>query len=261
LLLSPEQRAQMLVRSREAASAFVDDMTEIRRVLAADRPSIGEIRRLSVTLRRLLVDHDLEIVAAPRMGRITILAPDNNPVYTHEKKNPPRLFVSGRVSILGGWNGMILLRIFRGAGHIDNVPPERISPPNLDISRRIPLKLDGFLTQRVICFYGEWISRKAVIKYVANFASGAHSTEAKEREEKILAHLRRSSHLSLRDGGIHVQLPDVVSDRSQEEIPFKPLASDSIDPVLIELLAAAHFLAESPDVRELERMVKAELGI
>lgn len=257
--LSPEQRAQMLVRSREAASAFVDDMGEIRRVLAVDGAPIGEIRRLSVVLRRLLVDRDLAIVASPRIGKITLLAPDNKPIYSHEKNNPPRLFVSGRAPVLG-WHRMLLVRSFRGAGHIDNIPKERISPPNLDIERRIQLSLDGFLAQHVICFFGEWISRRAVIKYVANFASGAHSSSAREREETILAHLRRSSHISLGESGIHIHLPDVVNDQSREEVPFKRLAANSIDPVLIELLAAAHLLSLSPDVLNLECLVKRELG-
>src|SRR5262249_16036467 len=63
LPLSQEQRAQMLVRSREAANAFVDDMVEIRRVLATEGSSLGEIRRLSAILRPLLVDRDLAMVA------------------------------------------------------------------------------------------------------------------------------------------------------------------------------------------------------
>src|SRR5207248_2538610 len=83
LPLSPEQRAQMLVRSREAANAFVDDLSEIRRVLAMEGASIADIRRLSVVLRRLLVDRDLAVVAAPRIGRITLLTPDNKPIYAH----------------------------------------------------------------------------------------------------------------------------------------------------------------------------------
>lgn len=260
LPLSPEQRAQILARTGEAANAFVDDMVEIRRVLVAEGASIAEVRRLSAILRRLLVDRDLGIIATPRIGRVTLLAPDNNPIYAHEKSNPPRLFVSGRVRVLG-WSGVMTVRMFRGAGHPDNIPVGRLNPPNFDIARSVPLRLEGFLAQRVICFYGDWISRRAVIKYVANVASGIHSDTPRDREDTILAHLRRSSYIRLGDEGIHVELPDVVNDRSQQEMPFKPLAPDSIDPVLIELLAAAHFLSVSPDVVELERLVKEELGI
>jgi hypothetical protein len=194
------------------------------------------------------------------MGRISLLTPDNNPIYAHDKKNPARLFVSGRVRVLG-WNGMLWVRSFPGVGHPDNIPPEQLYPSNFDIGRCVALKLDGFLKQQVICFFGQWISRKAVIKYVANFAAGAHSSDARERDEVILAHLRRSSHISLGETGIHIHLPDVVTDHSRRETPFKPLTPASIDPVLIELLAAAHFTAISPDVGELERLVKIELGI
>ena len=98
---------------------------------------------------------------------------------------------------------------------------------------------------------------------MANVASGVHSSTPAEREDRILAHLRRSSRIRLDSGGtgIHVELPDVVNVVSQQELPFKPLAPQSIDPVLIELLAAARFLAESPEIMKLEDMVKAELGI
>jgi len=250
----------MLVRSREAANAFVDDLSEIRRVLAMEGASIADIRRLSVVLRRLLVDRDLAVVAAPRIGRITLLTPDNKPIYAHEKKNPPRLFVSARAPVFG-WSGIILVRGFSGARHPDNIPQERIYPPDFDMTRRIQLQLDGFLNQHVICFFGEWISRRGVIKYVANFASAAHSGSPREREDTILAHLRRSSHISLGEAGINLHLPDVVNDRSRVEEPFKPLAADSIDPVLLELLAAARFLSLSPDVQKLELLVKSELGI
>ncbi len=231
----------MLAESQEAANAFVDDMVEIRRVLATEGASIGDVRRISAILRRLLVERDLAIIASPRMGRILLLAPDNKPFYAHEKTNPPRLFVSGRVRVLG-WSGIIVVRMYRGAGHIDNIPPERIYAPNFDITRTVALKLEGFLNQRVVCFHGEWIGRRAVIKYVANVASGVHS-------------------ITLGTEGIHIHLPDVVTDRSRQEIPFKPLAPDSIDPVLIELLSAAHFVATSPSIAELERLVKTEIGI
>lgn len=258
--LSSEKRAEMLAQSREAANAFVDDIIEVRRVLATEGASIPEARRLSAILRRLLVDRDLAVIASPRMGKITLLAPDNKPIYTHERNNPPRLFVSGRVRILG-WDGIIMVRMFRGAGHPDNVPPERLFPSNFDIARCAAVRLDGFLAQHVICFHGEWISRRAIIKYVANVASGIHSGTPTDREDTILAHLRRSSHIRLDDRGIHVHLPDVVNDRSRQEISFRPLAPNSIDPVLIELLSAAHFLSVSPDIVELERLVKIELGI
>src|SRR2546423_11208402 len=88
-------------------------------------------------------------------------------IYAHEKKNPPRLFVSARAPVFG-WSGIILVRGFSGARHPDNIPQERIYPPDFDMTRRIQLQLDGFLNQHVICFFGEWISRRGVIKYVAN---------------------------------------------------------------------------------------------
>jgi hypothetical protein len=43
------------------------------------------------------------------------------------------------------------------------------------------------------------------------------------------------------------------------ELPFTYNAKD-IDPVLVELLAAAYFLAESPDIAKLENHIISELS-
>ena len=52
------------------------------------------------------------------------------------------------------------------------------------------VRLDGFLSQKILCLGGEWVSRGAVIKYVANVASGVHSTVPEDPEHLLIARIR-----------------------------------------------------------------------
>ncbi|MGH6802801.1 MAG: hypothetical protein ACREC3_05470, partial [Methyloceanibacter sp.] len=134
-----------------------------------------------------------------------------------------------------------------------------VLPPDLEVDRTIELRLDNFLAQRVLCLRGEWISRKDVIKYVAHVASGVHSGEPDSAQDKLLAQIRRSARVTIKDDkSLHLALFDDGLD--SRETAFRALAPDSIDPVLIELLASAKFLSISPDVIHLEQMVREELS-
>ena len=62
--LTEEQKAKMLAGTREAASAFLEDMAYIRQIVAKEVVPRDELRRLSGLLRRFLVDRDLAIIAA-----------------------------------------------------------------------------------------------------------------------------------------------------------------------------------------------------
>jgi hypothetical protein len=260
--LTPDQRTKMLVLSREAANAFVEDMVEIRRVLANEGASTAEVRRLSNILRRLLVGRDLATIAAPRMGRVEILAPDTRPIYKYEKITPLRFCIIGGAKIFG-WSGLIRVMAFDGVSHPDQIPPDQLHPKDFNPEARVALRVDNFLAQRVICFRGEWVSRRSIIKYVANVASGVHSTAPKSREDTILALIRALSHIrrDVAGGSVHIQIPDPQLGQVPQETDFKTIAPDSIDPVLIELLATARFFVESPDIVSLETGVKIELGI
>ncbi|ODR99652.1 hypothetical protein AUC69_08505 [Methyloceanibacter superfactus] len=251
--LSPEQREERLASSREAALAFLEDMQHLREIVGKKDPSNAEIRRLSVILRRLLVERDLAIVSAPRLGRVMLVAPDNDPAYKADRKSPFLFFASGRATVLGGWAGALFA--------VDVVPifgRGTVELPKLDIDKTIELRLDNFLTQRVLCYRGTWVSRKEVIEYVANVASGVHSGSLKKTEHVTLAHIRSSSRLYLKpDKTLHLEL--FAHGIDVDETTFRH-APDSIDPVLMELLAAAKFLTASPFVAELEEAVGKELA-
>ncbi|MEX1181566.1 MAG: hypothetical protein WEB63_12265, partial [Cucumibacter sp.] len=196
--LTDEQRKAMLEQTRGAAHAFVEDMDHIREVIAEEGASIGDIRRLSVVLRRLIVERDIAAVAAPRMGRIMLRAPDNNPVYVHARKHPPIFFASGRARVFG-WSSSLYAIEHRGPLPTTSALTTMAWPEGFDLNKTVDLRLDGFITQNVICLRGTWISRKSVIKYVAHIASGAHSGTPKEADELVLAQISRSTYVRLKE--------------------------------------------------------------
>jgi hypothetical protein len=249
--LSSAQRAKLLTATREAAGAFLEDIQYIRDIANQRTTLSGEIRRLSVLLRRLLVDRDLALIGAPRIGRVLIRAPDNNPIFRHARSKPPVFFSSGGGRVFG-WRGVIYAHFAPSNTPLDEVA----MPKDFDNEARIDLPIDNFITQRVICFRGNWVSRKEIIKYVANIASGAHSGSPKTKEEILIAQIRSQISLRLTDNGINVALMEHGPESEEAIFRYQP---NSLDPVLIELLGTTRFLAESPSLNDLEAAIRSEL--
>lgn len=88
---------------------------------------------------------------------------------------------------------------------------------------------------------------------MANIASGVHSGTAKESSDKAIARIRRTASYS--DGSIVFK-----TDALNPEEPEFHYESSAVDPVLFEVLSAAHFLVVSPSITELERIIRAELA-
>jgi hypothetical protein len=175
--MSPEQRAIMLMETKERAAALLDDIQYFRDLSVSRDQSPAELRRVSSVLRRLLIDRDITEVAAPRLGRFTFCAPNNNPFYASACKIPFSFFGSGGMEVFGVK--------FRSA-ILDLKSPTPRPPDYVDAMRTVELRLDGFLKQRVLCLEGQWVGRRDVIKYIANVASGVHSgTQATPLDETI----------------------------------------------------------------------------
>jgi hypothetical protein len=256
MAISPENKARLLLVTHEAAAALVEDMTYIRETLArADRITPGELRRLSATLRRLLIDNDLRSIAPPRIGSLSLLVPDNDAIYTAARKQPVRMFESGGIHIfnnefralLAGYNGGIDL----GTG--------------FDKSKTILVSQDGFLNQKVLAHNNNWITRRQVIKYVANTSAGAHSKSTSVRSKKpedyeiILSVLRKALRFTKNgDKGLKIDVDwAAYGGNASATFVWTPT---SINSVLVELLCAAHFLAQSPDIHSLELEIHKEFG-
>jgi hypothetical protein len=253
-VLSQEEQTKLIIGSKPAAAALLEDLPHIREILSKPT-SPSDVRRLSAVLRRVLVERDLTIVASPRIGRIRLVAPDNNLIYKADKKHPLLFFGSGGANIFGG----DLLGIYA----LDTTGPQESAiklAKNIgtgwDQGKRIELKLDSFLTQRVLCLRGQWVSRSDVIKYIANISSGIHTGTPVEENEIILAQISRSNSYRFDGKGIAIDLFKHGIDSRSAELKYTP---DAIDPVLVEVLSAARFLTESPDVARLEQIIADEL--
>lgn len=226
----------------------MEDMRHIRELLDNQSPSPGEVRRLSGVLRRLLVENDLRSIAPPRIGAISIISPDNNYVYHAARKQSLFIFASGGINVFN-------CRFRAIVGSEGNQPIDA----SFDRNKTVPLSIDGFLNQKALCFKNEWATRRQAIKYVANFASGVHSSTPITSEEKILARLRQFTKLSAHESGgaqISVEWSALVD--TNLDTPFK-WARDAVDLVLIEILSAAYFLSSSPDIKVLEAAIVEEL--
>jgi hypothetical protein len=241
--LTQEHRAELLAATQATASAFLEDVYHIRELISNLYQPRGDIRRVSGILRRLLIDNDLKTIAAPRIGKLLLSAPDNSPIYKVTKSEKVVFYVSGGVQIFGIQ--------FRGGLQ----PPPGIIFNEFDPDRIILLKIDNFLTQNVIFWKGTWISRKAVIKYIAHIGHGVHSGSPATEEERMLNEIRHKVVIGRRGDDIRISISE------HEDLDLKKLAFSAtpIDAILLEMFSAARFLVESQSIIDLENIIRAEL--
>ncbi len=244
--MKPEHRARALADSVSVAIALLEDFEYMREAVPQSAlPTRAAARRISAILRRLLLDDDLPFVAAPRIGKLLIRAPDNRPAYEAAKKEPFLYFESGYASPALWIRGVALKN-----------PGERRPIPDLDPLGTVDLRLDNFLAQKVICYQGRWLSRKAVIKFAANIASGIHSRAPANEEEGQLERVSQAIRYQLNGSKLKivVNLGAVYTANSRF-----PHAEGGINPVFLEMLAVAQYLLHSPKINELLELVRAEV--
>lgn len=253
--LSDEQRMAMMAETKEAAGALLEDVEHIKSILANKKTSRGDVRRLSATLRRLLVERDLTTIAAPRMGRFHFLAPDNKLHYRLEKERTHHFFASGGAPLFGPKLRPISVR--------DATPESMRREVELKQKEFIDdptalLRLDGFLSQEVLCLHGRWTNRREAIKYVANVASGVHTDQPDTKHEKLLAHIRNA--VSAVSDGENVTVTikgEIFDNKVSDKFTYSP---ESIDMVLYEVMSAAYYVVNSPDLETLQDIIRKELA-
>lgn len=256
--LSPEQIAALLTATKEGAAVLLEDLAAIRLVVEKPFPARPEIRHLIVILRRLLVERDLAKISAPRLGHVTLTAPDNNPAYKAHKQRPFVIFCSARANILGTRLSCFYLYEIPKSEHSKL---KRIDLPSFDSSTFTELRIDTFMTQKVICYMSQWATRKDVIDYMAYRAYGIHPSKPAPLEpvELLLARVRKSVSVRRKpSGGINFEM--FPHGFAVDLVPYKH-APDDLDMILLELLATARYLVESPFVKLLENTIRSELGI
>jgi hypothetical protein len=240
--------AQRVKDTLEAASAFIEDMSYFRSLSTIEDPEKADLRRSSAVLRRLLIDGDLGQIAAPRIGKFQIKAPDNKPLYVSARKQAFPFLMSGGASIFGIW-----VR----CGIVERAGQPRAMPKDYDPGRIIDLRQDSFCKQHVLSFEGNWISRAEVIKYVANVSSGVHSGKPRTDVDHLIDRVRHAARFSV-DGDVPtIEFNPDVFHKITLPIQYDPKA---IDPVLFEILVTIHLLVSSPDIVRLEAEIAKELS-
>ncbi len=139
-----DYRESMAGSSRQAAAAFLEDMEHVRALLKQPKPVNQSIRALSVTLRRLLVNGELAILAASRVGKILISAPDYHPVHVAQRKGAIDYFFGGPCPVFNrdlGSVGAYMLPVWV------KVPNSPSPLSGLDPEAKIQLTLDSFMKQ------------------------------------------------------------------------------------------------------------------
>ena len=246
-ILSNSERLERRAETRELAAALVEDLAYYREVLDRPEQSPAELRRLSGSLRRVLLDGDIAIAASPRTGKLTLRLPDNRPIYDWVNERNTRTFLSLGMPAFG----LVVRAVCDMAG-----PHPAINLDAVGYGR-----LDGFLSQRVVFHAGRWITRRAVLKYIAYIKHGVHSgmpvTKGVE-DTHVLNRVRHHMHMSIRNGH-----PAIAFNPSPPE-PFDPeqfnYAPAAVDCVLLEMLAAVEYVVKSEHVIELEAVIRDELG-
>jgi hypothetical protein len=230
--LSHEQRAQLIIDTRDQATALLEELSHFRTLLKNPTPSRGELRGLSATLRRLLLERGITFVAAPRIGKLLFDVPDSKSPTKHPEK-----------SIFFGQLGYPF-------GRDASKKPEK--------KGFVKLKLDGFLSQIIFIYNGTAISRKRLHEYIAYTASGVHSPaidKAKSPEDVALDSLRRNSRLTKRGLTFNVPIPSTTR---VEPFTYSP---EEADLVFLQLLSDVYFILHSDDTAKLESAIRSELGL
>lgn len=246
--LSEARRAELKAETRDLAASVVEDLEHIREVIARRDPIRGELRRLSAVLRRLITDDEINRAAACRTGRVKVLQPDTRPIIKASEKNPLEFYCTGGASVFG----MTIASAMAHAGpalFVGDYHPERT----------VEVDVGSFVKQPVLCVRGEWATRGAVITYVANVASGVHSKRPLTEADRIIGYARGMATFKIENEAPTVVMhPSKAFVAEHTPLPYEPA---SIDPVLVELLATATFVAGSPGVINLEQSIRDELDL
>jgi hypothetical protein len=274
MTLSQAEKRAMIALTHALAWDMLEDLKHMREIIAKPTPTSAEVRRISSLVRRLLIDNggDLPKISAPRLGRrLMLLAPDVHRAMEQREQSPVLLDSIG----VSGVFGTTLERVIIGHAGIPFLP---VLPPTPTLPRPKPgeysfglsafktdgedklgtisLRLDNFVSQHVLCFRGTWIRRGEIVKYVANVAGGVHSGTPKEAFEIVLHEVRQIGSFSSETGqGI---IAATLNGPAIHRHSKNPLGRVGIDFVMQQVMAAARYVTISPDVIELEEIIKTE---
>ena len=246
--LTNDEKEAMRAATYEAAIAFVDDLNFMRRTLGNNRPTAGDVRRLSVIIRRFLLDGHLQAVSAPRIGRHRLLVPD----FEHWITQSDFDFITVGFPPLFGWTHG-LFEFYR----IEKFKATHDGNANLQLAPALPapmreVTVSRLLSDRVVRAQGDLLSRLDFLQFVCYHDFGVHYSG---REESAFTQIRRIRHFlcfcTSEDGILSVS---VSGDNSVGKKPSRML----LDLAHAHTLATGYYLTISPDIARLEALIEAE---
>ena len=236
-----DYKAERRGKTFDSAKALADDLQFIRRFVGSPNPEAGDIRRMSALLRRILVDATLERIAAPRVGKLLIRTMKTDDIVRLNRADPIEFLGLGGVSMFG----MEIFAIHLGGSGASEWP----SPLNTELTP------NDFLKQGVIVWNGRWISRRDIIRYIANVADGVHAGEDKTELDRLIRRVRGTFGMSFQDGTTTFTINHNAF--VAVEIP-KTLTNAVVDWPLLEVWSAGANLVASPDVQRLVEYIANE---
>ncbi len=229
----------------------MEDLSYIRNVLDKANVDAGDVRRLAVLLRKMLIEKELVAVASPRIGRINLQVPDNRVAITSSVSEwsfytadlPPMFgwqldtmgsFGKGRISHDAGEDGILILP------KIDSFDRPKLRSVNIDM----------FLSDPVAQCDGVSIRRIDILKFVCYRGYGVHSGGKHEHVYDLIEKFR--SAVTIRRKGL---LPEITLRDLGSKLSYGD--GKEIDLSLLHLFSSAYYLCRSPNVKGLEENILA----
>lgn len=241
----------MRAATYEAAIILADDLRFIRQILIKREVKAGDVRRISVLLRRLLIEGEITEVAAPRIGRLLFEVPEykedhrsNAGLWVFYATSVPPMFGLPLEALSGIFHGKVDPNQETGGGL---VLPSTTGPD----AGRIQLRLDGFMNDQIGRHGNTAIKRRDIIKYVSYKGFGVHARGQDEEIFKLIEDARYCLTIRMNPTGIQLN----VSDLGRKPPNYE---HSDIDVALMHLFSTAYYLCKSPMVQQLEEVIAQE---
>jgi len=241
----------MIKPDKELEITIYEDIEHLINLWNKNDIKNSDIRNSVHILRRLLIYNDLQKSANTRKIKLTIECQDVKPFIKANNYGLIEFFQSGGTKVFGIEFGCSM--IVNGESH----RLKRILRES-DDSDCIELNITSFLRQMVFSFKGDIITRGDIIKYVANKAGSAHYDK---NRDKTIDKIRSAVDLKMGEDGIPIIGFNYNSlTLKDEDVNFEPKPGN-IDPVFIEVAAAARYLTESKSVKKYCELLKNEYNL
>lgn len=224
----------------ERELVVLEDLEHLCSVVSKPDPENVDLRVITPILRRLLVEKELEKITNIRRLPLSIQVPDTRAVVRACKGAKIAVYQSASVSIFGVYIATLMLSQGRQSPRLPGYHPDL----------KTSMSLVDFRHQQVFFAGGQFITREAVIKYVANKAGGVHFDDNRKGDNHRLDMVRKMIEISLPTNQPGPSISVSPIPRSSV-IPRLEISTQHIDPVLLEILCTGRFLCESPELASL----------